>query len=276
MASSIDEILARVAARLAPVRGVRAVALGGSRARGWHNPHSDIDIGLYYEGSAGLDIAAVNAAATALDDAHRANLATGLGGWGAWVDGGAWLRIEGIAVDFIYRDLERVDRVIADAQRGEFQIAYHAGHPHCFVSSFYAAEIAVGAPLHDPVGLMAARKAQLLPYPEALRRNTARRFLGEAEFSLVLLEKAAHAADPAYAAGVAFRIVACLAHPLFALNHQWLMNEKGAVRRVMSFPCRPPEFAGRVAQIFAAVDPDGAGLAALVAETAALVAAGSC
>jgi hypothetical protein len=34
-----------------------AIALGGSRARGWHNPHSDVDIGLYYEGSTGLDIA---------------------------------------------------------------------------------------------------------------------------------------------------------------------------------------------------------------------------
>jgi predicted nucleotidyltransferase len=269
--SSIDDILARAAARLAPVRGVRAVVLGGSRARGWHNPHSDVDIGLYYAG--GLDIAALNEAATALDDEHRAGLATGLGGWGAWVDGGAWLRIDGVAVDLIYRDLERLDRVIDDVQRGEFQIAYHPGHPHGFVSSFYAAEVAVGVALHDPDGLIAARKAQLLPYPEALRRATTRRFLGEAQFSLGLVEKAAHAADPAYAAGVAFRIVGCLAHVLFALNRQWLMNEKGAVRRVASFPHHPREFAERVAQVFAAPDGD---LAALVAETAALVASASC
>jgi predicted nucleotidyltransferase len=274
--SSIDGIPARVAARLAPVRGVRAVALGGSRARGWHNPHSDIDIGLYYVGSAGLDIAALNAAATALDDEHRADLATGLGGWGAWVDGGAWLRIDGVAVDLIYRDLERVDRVIAEVQRGEFQVAYHAGHPHSFVSSFYAAEIAVGVALHDPHTLIAARKAQLLPYPEALRRETARRFLGEAQFSLGLVEKAVHAGDPAYAAGVAFRIVGCLAHVLFALNRQWLMNEKGAVRRVASFPHHPRDFAGRVAQVFAGGASPGGDLAALVAETTELVASTSC
>ncbi len=268
--SLIDSIPARVSARLAPVRGVRAVALGGSRARGWHNPHSDIDIGLYY--AAGLDIAALNDAATALDDAHRANLATGLGGWGAWVDGGAWLRIDGIAVDLIYRDIERVDRVIADVQRGEFQIAYHPGHPHSFVSSFYAAEIAVGVALHDLDGLIAARKAQLLPYPDALRRAATRRFLGEAQFSLALVEKAVHAGDPAYAAGVAFRIVACLAHALFALNREWLMNEKGAVRRAETFPYHPKDFAARVARIFAAPEIDGAALAALVAETAALAA----
>jgi predicted nucleotidyltransferase len=272
--ASIDDIPARVAARLVPVRGVRAVALGGSRARGWHNAHSDIDIGLYYAGE--LDIAALNEAATALDDAHRADLATGLGGWGAWVDGGAWLRIEGVAVDFIYRDLERVDRVIAEVQRGEFQIAYHPGHPHSFVSSFYAAEIAVGVALHDPHALIAARKVQLTPYPEVLRRETMRRFLGEAQFSLALVEKAVHAGDPAYAAGVAFRIVGCLAHALFALNGQWLMNEKGAVRRVESFSHHPPDFAGRVARVFAAPEIDGAILVALVAETTETAASGSC
>jgi len=270
MALPIDDIPARVAARLAHVAGVRAIALGGSRARGWHNPHSDFDIGLYYAGS--LDIAALNEAATALDDTHRADLATGLGGWGAWVDGGAWLRIEGVAVDLIYRDLERVDRVIAEVGRGEFQIAYHAGHPHSFVSSFYAAEIAVGVALHDPEGLIAARQARLAPYPEALRRSAVRRFLGEAEFSLGLLEKAAHAGDPAYAAGVAFRIAACLAHALFALNRQWLMNEKGAVRRAESFPLHPQDFASRVARVFAAPEVRGETLAALVAETAALAA----
>jgi predicted nucleotidyltransferase len=270
MAFPIDDILARVARHLAPVPGVRALALGGSRARGWHNPHSDIDIGLYYE--SGLDIAALNQAATALDDGHRMDLATSLGGWGAWVDGGAWLRIEGVAVDLIYRDLERVDRVIAEAGRGEFQIAYHPGHPHSFVSSFYAAEIAVGVALHDPEGLMAARKAHLSPYPEALRRNAVHRFLGEAEFSLGLLEKAVHARDPAYAAGVAFRIVGCLAHALFALNSQWLMNEKGAVRRVESFALHPKDFAGRVAEVFTAPEIRGEALAALVAEAKALAA----
>lgn len=160
--------------------------------------------------------------------------------------------------------------MVAEVQRGEFQIAYHPGHPHGFVSSFYAAEIAVGVALYDPDGLMVARKVQLTPYPEALRRNATRRFLGEAQFSLGLLEKAAHAGDPAYAAGVAFRIAACLAHALFALNHQWLMNEKGAVRRVESFLHHPRDFAGRAAQVFATPEGRGETLAALVAETAAL------
>lgn len=262
--SSIDAILARIATQLAPVRGVRAIALGGSRARGWHHAKSDIDIGLYYAGSAGMDIAALNDAASVLDDDHRESLATGLGGWGAWVDGGAWLRMEGIAVDLLYRDLERVDRVISDVQRGEFQIAYHVGHPHGFVSAAYAGELVVSRPLFDPEALIAARKTQLLPYPARLQAELIRRFLGEAQFTLALVDKGIAAQDAIYTEGAAFRVVACLSQVIFALNREWLINEKGAVKRAGAMGMSPKDFAARAAS--------RTGLAALVEETAELAA----
>jgi len=270
--SSIDRILARAVAAIAPVRGIRAIVLGGSRARGWQRPDSDVDIGLYYEGTAGLDVAVLNRAAATLDDAHRDGLATVPGGWGAWVDGGAWLTMEEMAVDLIYRDLARVDRAIDEIGRSEFQIAYHAGHPHGFVSSAYAGELATCSPLCDPEESVSARKALLTPYPDALRAQIVRRFLGEAKFSLLLAHKAAKADDASYAAGVAFRIVACLCQVLFALNRAWLTNEKGAVRGAALLPSHPVDFEDRVNAIFATADRTArAGmLQALADETAAL------
>lgn len=47
-----------MAHELAHVPGVRAVALGGSRARGTHRPDSDVDLGLYYDRRA-LDLRAL-------------------------------------------------------------------------------------------------------------------------------------------------------------------------------------------------------------------------
>ncbi|GHJ43991.1 hypothetical protein Cs7R123_13330 [Catellatospora sp. TT07R-123] len=41
--------------RLSEVRGVVAVVLGGSRARGEHRPDSDYDYGLYYRGELDVD-----------------------------------------------------------------------------------------------------------------------------------------------------------------------------------------------------------------------------
>jgi predicted nucleotidyltransferase len=257
---SIDAILARVVEQIAPVRGVRAIALGGSRARGWNHAKSDIDIGLYYSGD--LDIAALNRAATALDDAHREGLATERGGWGGWVDGGAWLTIDGVAVDLLYRDLARVDRVIADVQRGVFEIAYHVGHPHAYVSAAHAGELAISRPLHDPEGLIAARKAQLAPYPPALQKELIARFLGEARFTLLLVEKGEVAQDVTYTEGAAFRVVACLNQAIFALNREWLINEKGAVKRAAAMTVAPRNYALRAVE-----RPE---LAALVSETEAL------
>jgi len=258
--ASFESILARVVEKIAPVRGVRAIALGGSRARGWNHAKSDIDIGLYYSGD--LDIAALNRAATLLDDAHREGLATERGGWGRWVDGGAWLQIDGIAVDLLYRDLARVDQVIAEVQHGKFEIAYHVGHPHAFVSAAYAGELAISRPLHGPEDLIAGRKATLTPYPTALQKELIARFLGEARFTLMLVEKGEAAQDAVYAQGAAFRVIACLNQTIFALNREWLINEKGAVKRAAMMALVPKDFAARVTE--------RSELAALVDETEAL------
>lgn len=267
---SIEPILGRIADALSRVPGVEALVLGGSRARGWHNPGSDIDIGLYYRGR--FDLEALNRAVTALDDAHRESLACAIGGWGEWVNGGAWSTIDGFAVDIIYRDLDRIDAVIAEAERGQFRLAYHFGHPHGFASAAYAGELAVSQPLRDPNGAIAARKVQLTPYPEALRKEIVRRFLDEAQFTLHMVSKGIAAGDGAYTAGAAFRVTACLAQVLFALNREWLINEKGAVARAALLCVAPAAFAARVAPLFAAPVPDEAALAALVGETAALAA----
>src|SRR5689334_4375233 len=97
-----------MAARLAEVPGVVGVLLGGSRARGEHQPDSDWDLGVYYRGH--LDLAALRAlAGPGVDVASP-------GEWGPWVNGGAWLRVEGVPVDWILRDLDRVEQVWADCR----------------------------------------------------------------------------------------------------------------------------------------------------------------
>ena len=96
----MDNTIEGMAARLARTPGVRAVALGGSRARGSHRPDSDWDLGIYYRG--GVDAGALAALASELTG--RPVEVAGPGGWGPWVDGGAWLSLDGVPVDWILRD----------------------------------------------------------------------------------------------------------------------------------------------------------------------------
>jgi hypothetical protein len=229
---------------LAPVGGVRAIVLGGSRARGTASAASDYDIGLYYRGGEGLDFEALDRAAAALNDGGRGDqpLMTRFGGWGEWVDGGGWLTVDGTAVDILYRDLDRVERVIAEVGRGQFTCAYHVGHPHGFLSHMYAGEIAIAQALHDPDGAVAAAKARLTPYPEALRAAIVTRFAREGRFFLLIGEKGAKRGDLVYVMGCAYRAMACLLQVVFALNREWLINEKGALAMAARFAVAPKDF----------------------------------
>jgi predicted nucleotidyltransferase len=275
-------LLDKIAAALTPVGGVTAVVLGGSRGRGVHHAQSDYDIGIYYDGA--LDIAALERAAQALNDegskpryGDAAQLMTQIGSWGAWVNGGGWLVVDGEPVDILYREAARVTGVIAACREGRFECAYHFGHPHGFISAMYAGEIATARVLHDPGGFAATSKAMLDPYPEALRASLITRFADEARFFLAIAQKAAGKGDVTYVAGCAFRAASCLLQVLFAINREWLLNEKGALALAAKFPRTPKDLRLNLEAAFAelAAGPQGlisalGAIGELLDETAAL------
>lgn len=253
--------------RLRRVDGIAAIVLGGSHASGHASPASDLDVGLYYHPTAPIDIEALSAAVTPLDDAPRPDLVTPIGWWGPWINGGGWLQIQGQAADLLYRDLARVTEVCEACINGQVDIAYQPGHPHGFVSAIYAGEIAVCHPLWDPTGVVAALKARVLPYPAALQRALIDKFAWECTFALETARKAALRGDVSYVAGCCFRAVACMMQVIFALNRTYLLNEKAAVLRAASLSICPPRLAERVAAAFAHLATPAAYEAALDALT---------
>lgn len=250
MNQQLPQFIHRVVERLQSIQGIAAIALGGSRARGNHTQKSDVDLGIYYNPENPLDVAALNHLASELDDNHRANLITPIGGWGKWINGGGWLKIEGVSVDFLYRDVPQVNCVINDCYAGQITIDYQPGHPHGFVSSIYMGEVAIALPLHDPHNVLDDLKAKTTPYPIQLKQATINSFAWEISFSLFIAQKAVARGDVAYAAGCCFRSVACMNQVLFALNEEYLLNEKGAVAVANSFALCPQNYQQRVESVF--------------------------
>jgi predicted nucleotidyltransferase len=275
-----SNLIPQIVDRLKTVPGIQAVVLGGSRARQTHTPTSDIDLGIYYSSSLPLDLAELGWVATEIDDEHRADVVTGIGGWGPWINGGGWLKVNDLPVDLLYRDLDKVSQVITDCREGRFEMAYQPGHPHGFASYIYLSEAALCLPLWDTHGTVAALKARVTPYPTRLQQAIIAAFWWEADFSLKVGQKSISRGDVAYAAGCCFRAVVCLAQTLFAVNRQYWMNEKGAIAMAASFPIGPKDLNGRVETAFDQLDhsPQGIGnaiaaLQELVEECAPLVAA---
>ena len=271
-----SKLLKQVTDALTTVAGVRAVVLGGSRARGVASERSDYDIGLYYDASAPLDIGALRTAVASLDDRGTEAEIADIGGWGPWIDGGGWLTIAGTRVDLLYRDLVRVRAVIDECRAGQVGCYYQPGHPLGFITAIYAGEVAICVPLADSYGDIATLKALTTPYPEELREALIKKFMWEAQFALDNARHGRASDDVNYVNGCCFRAIASLCQALCAANSEYLLNEKGAVAFCGRLGRHPADFVGRVETIYRTA---GAGLAvpaldvleALVAETAELL-----
>jgi predicted nucleotidyltransferase len=128
--------VAALADQLAGLPGAVAVILGGSRATATHRPDSDWDLGVYYRSSRRpLDP----------DDVRRLGhpgYVSELGEWGPIVHGGAWLTIDGTAVDVLFRDLDTIERWLDEAREGRFEVLSQNGY-------------IAGAPTYLPVGELA-------------------------------------------------------------------------------------------------------------------------
>ncbi|MGG1658393.1 nucleotidyltransferase domain-containing protein [Brevibacillus sp. NRS-1366] len=256
----VQLIISKMIDSLKQIDGVSALVLGGSRARGTENPNSDIDIGIYYDANNGLDIAQLRRVASVLDDDNRDNLLTEIGDWGPWINGGGWLKVNQKPVDFLYRDQNRVSKVMEQCLAGDITIDYQPGHPHGFINSIYLAEIALCKVLWDPSGLVEELKTRTNPYPHVLQKAIIQKFLWEANFSLEIGRKGIYKKDLSYIAGCCFRSVSCLNQVLFALNETYWMNEKGAVAIADSFSMVPSKYSYTVNNILTLVTEDQAEL----------------
>jgi predicted nucleotidyltransferase len=260
--------LTGIAGRLARVGGVVGVCLGGSRARGTHRADSDYDLGLYYRGAP--DTAALRELAAELTGA--AVEVSEPGGWGPWVDGGAWLTLDGVRVDWIYRDLDRVRRIWADCAQGRFEVGTQPGHPLGVYSHAYAGELALGRLLADPDGELAALKGEMAVYPAALGEALVENARWEAPFVLANARKGVARGDAFFVAGCLFRAVGLLVHALSGRAGAWLVSEKGAVDAAGRLPAAPPDFAARAHALFAPPAATPRALAAALDAADALVA----
>lgn len=237
-----DDQLHRMADDLRRVPGVVAVALGGSRARGTHRPDSDVDLGVYYDGE--LDRGALRRLAERWTGIPAS--VAGPGEWGEWVDSGAWLTVDGVAVDWILRDLRRVSQQCDRAVRGEFAFHPQPGHPLGFLDVAYAGEVATCIPLSDDRAALAELADRVTPYPARLRASMLRN-LWQADFLLRGAEKSASGGDVAYVALCATTAVMFIAHGWYAAAGQWVTNEKGLVTGVDRLPLDTSGFSASAA-----------------------------
>ncbi|PAZ15403.1 DNA polymerase subunit beta [Streptomyces sp. SA15] len=231
------DFLNTTADRLASLPTVQAVALGGSRAQGTHTPDSDWDLAIYYRGP--FDPADLRALGWEGEVSE-------IGGWGGGVfNGGAWLTIDGRRVDVHYRDLDVVERELAEAAEGRFRVEPLLFHLAGIPSYLVVAELAVNQVLRGDLPHPTA-------YPDKLRTSAAARWHGTAGATLTYA-KANHApvGRLTEVAGAIATAAVQAGHGVLAGRGEWVTNEKRLLERA---GLRTVD--GVIASLSAGTDPD--------------------
>jgi predicted nucleotidyltransferase len=261
-----EKLAAKVAKKLIAIDGVVAVTLGGSTARGAADAASDVDLGVYYRAEKKPHVERFRELAKDLDDEGTPLSVTDYGEWGPWINGGAWLRVSGKRVDWLYRELGHVVQAITDCRAGRVGIDYQPGHPHGWNHHVYLGEIAECEVLQDPAGVLEAMKKLAADFPPALRRGLVERHLWEASFTLVTVAKSPKRGDVAYVTGALYRCVAAMVQVIHALNGRYFLNEKGSVAAASAMKLAPKRFEDRVVGVLGKVGTTPAQLAKSVEE----------
>jgi predicted nucleotidyltransferase len=246
----VDDFIATLVARLSRIGGLVAVALGGSYARGTQRPDSDIDLGLYYREASPFSIEDIKNLAEEINDAPRP-IVTDFWRWGRWVNGGAWLTVKGQRVDFLYRSLDHLERVIEDCRRGSIESDFYQQAPYGFHSYIYLGELSVCRVLHDPQGVLAQLKESVIPYPQPLKKAIVSQFLWGVEFDLEQAGKFAEQGDVYNATGCLTRCASALVQVVYALNERYFINDKGSMREIAAFELKPADFVLVLARVLA-------------------------
>lgn len=158
-----------------------------------------------------------------------------------------------------------MERVIAEAEAGRYELDYAQQPPFGSFSGTYLGEVAVGIPLYDPEARLDVLKRRVAEYPAALRLAVVRDYLWSAEFGLTAFApKFAARSDIYGTAACLTRAVNQLILALFALNRKYLINDKTALEEVAELERAPAEFGTRVQETLACLGHSAAELAAAV------------
>lgn len=260
LSSKQQQIVRDLVETLKDVPGFQGAVLGGSYARGLARADSDIDLGVYYSDASPLCVQEIREVTTRIPDAGKP-IVSELFEWGPWVNGGAWLTIQGQRVDLIYRSLEHLDRVISDAEQGRHELHFGQQPPFGYFSPTYLGELSIAVILFDPSGQIARLQGRVASYPELLRQRVVQDYLWSVEFALrAFASKFAHRGDVYLTASTIARCAHALLLVLFALNHRYPVNDKTALPEASGFPRCPPDLQNRIESLLSSVGSNPAGL----------------
>jgi len=226
-----QNILNDIVNDLKAVENVAAIVLGGSHSTGMANENSDLDIGIYYHVNTTFKIEDIERVARKYN-IGEAPTVTGFYGWGAWVNGGAWINTSAGEIDFVYRNIEQVAATIEKCINGIWENDFEQQPPFGFSSVIYLAETYYCQPLYNPHNIITGLKQSVAAYPPQLKQTIIQQALWSARFTIWQAGKFAAKHDMFNTAGCFTRALKNIVEGLFAINELYSIGDKSAVKKL--------------------------------------------
>lgn len=225
--------VSRIGQVLGTVPGVRAVALGGSRARGLASATSDYDVIVFREKKGDISFDAILEAVEPL-----------AGGKTHSVKGAEMIKFgtPGGDVELFFRQFDRARAEIGEARVGNFQRHLHPLHPYGTVSTLRISYVVESIPVHDPRGELAALIAQAYPYPAPLKSRMIAVFRSEANLACIHARKVRDGSQGFYLSSLYGKFVHACSLVLFAVNETYPCLDKGSLLLLSRLPATIPRF----------------------------------
>jgi hypothetical protein len=236
-----DPVIDSVVSTLSQIRGVAAIALGGSRSIGTANERSDYDIVIFERALGDIDEPALRRALEQLTETPlKMTVKLAL----------AETTIGGNKVEFFFRVINGIAKEIEAARNGQFRRWPNALHAAGYLSTAIISYATYALPIWDPEGHLRRLVESAHPYPDALRNKMISTFKMEAALSLMHAAKVRAPDELPYVSGLYSRAVFAWTIILFAANGRYPIIDKGAMKLIMSFPKKPERFKGRANKLF--------------------------
>jgi len=149
-----------------------------------------------------------------------------------------------------------VEQIIKDTEQGIVTTNYQTGHPHGYISTMYRGELAISKIQYANDENFYELKKQAERYPTALQKGLTEFFMFEADFSLMFAENNIDKDDVFYVCGHCFRSISSLNQVLFAVNREYCINEKKAVKMIETFNIKPSGYKNRIDKIITLISSD--------------------
>ena len=113
----------------------------------------------------------------------------------------------------------------------------------------YMGELSICKVLVDSKNHISELKVKTIPYSKNLKNAILGYFMFESSFSLMFAKANIDKDDISYVCGHCFRSISCLNQVIFALNGEYCINEKKAVKMIDSFKIKPQDYKIKIDEV---------------------------